>query len=191
MSDAPKRKPAQDKLEMIRQLRQDELDRLNASMKAFPGRTPDVPITAYERATVLDEVFERLKGGESLPLICSDAHMPARQVVMRWLSEDLELARRYEDGAPARARSLFELALWEVQRACDREAMAVAEKRANVYLRAAALLDPKVYSDKTHGVLAKSGGSGAPIAITLNIGAHAEGASRELVVVDTQSHTDE
>lgn len=185
---AENEKPIHSKLEMIRALRQDELERLQRIMAPFPRRDlPTAPIASYERAVVMDEVFTRLETGESLELVCLDPHMPDRTTVMKWLHDDLELSRRYDATSTTRARALFELALWEVQRATDRESMYIAEKRSNMYLRAASLLDPKRYSDKTHAVLGKQQGN-APVSITLNIGAAEE--RRELTVVPTIDHTD-
>jgi hypothetical protein len=191
MADDQQGRPrSQDKLDMIRQLRADELERLSRTMQAFPKRDlPTAPVTEYERAVVMDEVFERIEGGESIQLICMEPHMPSRATVMTWLARDIELQRRYESLSPSRARSLFELALWEVQRACDVESMKIAERRAILYLRAAALLDPKSYSDKTHTQLGKQTGN-APLHITLNIG-DKPAPSRELVVVPTPDDTHE
>lgn len=191
MADDQQRPSRRDdsKLELIRQLRQDELDRLATSTAPFPKRGAAVPFTDYERTTALDEVFARIEGGESVQLICMDAHLPCASTVLTWLAQDIELQRRYESLSPARARSLFELALWEVQRARDKETMYIAERRALLYLRAAALLDPKAYSDKTHTQLGKQTGN-APLHITLNIGDKPT-PSRELVVVPTPDDTHE
>ena len=187
----PERKPGQeDRFAFLMRLKQAELDRLAHTMRPFPERTPELPIAPYERAVVMEEVFERISQGESVQLICMDARMPSRATVMNWLSEDVELQRRYDALASARARAYFELAIWEIQRACDPESMKIAEKRANAYFKAAALLDPKAYSDKTHTQLHKTGGN-APVAITLNIGAGVDTQSRELVVVPTHSDTHE
>lgn len=180
--DIPERRQIHDKLEMIRTLKLEEEQRVAASTDPFPKRLQGRPYTDYERATIMDEVIERLSQGESLNLICHDEHMPDRMSVLKWLSMDAELSRRYDSIALPRARALFELALWEVQRARGRAAMFIAEKRANLYLKAAALLDPKQYSDKTHTQLGKSGGT-APLSITLNIGGGQGEVSRELVVI--------
>lgn len=184
-------KPARmSKLEMIRQLRQDELDRLQASADPFPKRQHVLPYSEYERTVHMDEVFARLEGGESMALICADARLPSYETVMTWLAGDVEGQRRYDSLATHRARALFELALWEVQRARDRETMYIAEKRASMYLRAASLLDPKRYSDKTHAVLGKTQGN-QPVSITMHIGMPASQQSQELVVVPTPTHNDE
>ncbi len=185
MTDDPERRPQRmDKLEMIRQLRTDELERLQQSTDPFPKRLPGMPYSDYERATIMDEVFERLAEGQALTFICTDSHMPEPKTVLSWLSMDAELGRRYDAIALPRARALFELALWEVQRARDRETMFIAEKRANTYLKAAALLDPRAYSDKTHSTIARSGNS-SPLSITLNIGGQQQ--SREIQVVDVDA----
>jgi hypothetical protein len=180
--DIPERRPIHDKLDMIRQLRADELERLQKSTDPFPKRLPGQPYSDYERAVIMDEIFELMSEGQALTLICTAEHMPSPATVNSWLKTDAELGRRYEALALPRARALFELALWEVQRARDREAMLIAEKRANLYLKAAALLDPKAYSDKTHTQLGKSGGT-APVSITLNIGGDSHEVTRELVVI--------
>jgi hypothetical protein len=189
--DKPARKHIHDKLDMIRALRQDELERLSRTMAAFPKRDlPARPYTDYERVIIMDEVFTRIEQGESVELICTEPHMPDRGTVMAWLARDVEAGRRYDSLQPARARALFELALWEVQRACDRDSMYIAEKRASMYLRAASLLDPKRYSDKTHAVLGKTQGN-QPVSITMHIGMPASQQSQELVVVPTPTHNDE
>ncbi len=190
MSDDDKRRLGS-KYELMRKLKQDELERLSTSADPFPRKLQGRPYTDYERAIIMDEVFERLRLGESMHLICMDAHMPCRETVFGWVRGDAELGRAYDAIAIPRAMALFELALWEVQRARDRESMYIAEKRANLYLKAAALLNPKLYSDKTHSSLAKSIGTSAPVAITLNIGGSMGEATRELVVVQPTHDTHE
>lgn len=160
------------KLDYVRQLRQDELHRLEQSLDPFPRELLERPWTGYDMAVVMDEVFARLEKGMSMQLICSDPNMPAYATVMSWMAKDDDYEKRYENLKPARARALFELAMWEIQRARDPEAMKVAEKRANVYLRAAALLSPAQYSDKTHTQLGKGQGTAQAVQITLNIGSN-------------------
>lgn len=191
MSDDPDKRRLGSKYELMRQLKEDELQRLSTSADPFPRKLPGRPYTDYERTIIMEEVFERLRLGESMHLICMDAHMPSRETVFGWIRGDAELERGYDALAIPRAMALFELALWEVQRARDRETMYIAEKRANLYLKAASLLNPKLYSDKTHSSLAKSIGTSAPIAITLNIGGTQGEQTRELVVVGTQEDTQE
>lgn len=61
-----------------------------------------------------DEICGRLAEGESLRKICSDAHMPARTTVLRWVENDHEgFASRYstarDTGLDTMADSLMEI----------------------------------------------------------------------------------
>ena len=166
------------------EIRKAQREELKAEMAAFPRRKVRTVFSIEEKQRLMDEVFSRLCEGESLYLICEDAHMPSRGQVWRWMQLDNELMRRYDECAELRARSLFEAALFEIQRAsCPQSAM-IADRRSRIYLHAAALLDPRRYSQHTHSSLARNGiGNGAPLHITLNIGGQPQEQTRELTVI--------
>jgi hypothetical protein len=172
-----------ERLEFARTLRAEELERLQAVTDPFPKRITRRSWTDEEADALLNELFSRLEAGQSLQLVCEDEHMPEYATIMTWLARDGKMAERYEALKPARARALFELALWESQRARDPEGMKVAQMRSNVYLKAAALLNPGQFSDKTHSAQARSGLTNQPVNITLNIGGSTPEQARELTVL--------
>lgn len=155
----------------IMRAREIERERVAEAVTPF-RRRQRTHYSENQKHEVLDEVFARLAEGESLHLICEDKHLPTKETVSEWLALDHEAMKRYESLAPTRAMALFELALYEVQRASCRETMLIAEKRANLYLKAAALLNPAKYSDKTHTALGKGQGTAQAVQITLNIGSN-------------------
>ncbi len=173
---------APDKIASMQAVREAEHRRIAEATRPFRRRERK-QYSQEAKAEILDEVFTRLAEGESLNLICDDEHLPTKETISEWMSLEHELMRRYEALAPVRAMALFELALWEVQRASCPKTMAMAVQRSNVYLRAAALLDPAKYSDKTHTQLGKLG-SGQAVSIILNIGGTQEVQKGMLTTVD-------
>lgn len=173
---------ANPKVVALFQAKEAERTRVAEAVRPFRRRV-NSHYSQDQRQEFMDEVFDRLAEGESLNLICEDEHMPSRQLVSQWMALDHELMKRYESLASTRAQALFELALWEVQRASCRETMLIAEKRANIYLRAASLLDPAKYSDKTHTQLGKLGNT-QPVSIILNIGQGTEVHKGEITTID-------
>ncbi len=183
MTEESNRPPVySNRFQEITEARRLELERLARCSDPFPNALSARPFTEYERVLILDDVMAKLAEGWAMQLICSQPEMPSYQTVMSWLAADPEQEKRYDALKPARARAYFELAVWEVQRARDPEAMKIAEKRANLYLKAAALLNPTVYSDKTHTQLGKSGAS-QPVHITLNIGQTSEVHKGEITAI--------
>ena len=122
-------------------------------------------------------IMERMNAGEPLAWILREDGMPCEKTVYGWFKTDAELANLYENGKPTRARALFEMALDKLHAITDRESAYVAKVQSDGFMKAAGLLDPKNFSDKTHGQMQKAGGT-APVSITLNIGQH--GASRTI-----------
>lgn len=57
---------------------------------------------------VFDAICERLADGESLRAICSDAEMPNKATVFRWLSQDDKLSDQYARARDSQADAIFD-----------------------------------------------------------------------------------
>ncbi|RPF70455.1 terminase small subunit-like protein [Aurantiacibacter spongiae] len=104
-----------------------------------------------DNALIVDELCDRLTGGEGLTEICRDDHMPSDDTVYRRMARDPDFAERI-----ARARQAQQEAVPEkiVQMALEAtsENWQVVKLRIHAYQWRAAKLAPKKYGDKIlHG----------------------------------------
>lgn len=128
---------------------------------------------------LFDTICERIADGESLRSICSDADMPNKGTVFRWLSESDALSDQYARARECQADTIFDEVLdiaddarndWMERRGED-DAGWVANgehiQRSKLRIDArkwmAAKLRPKAYGDKVEMDHKSSDGSMTPI----------------------------
>ncbi len=123
----------------------DAEDAAHESANAIAGRP-----TLY-CAELADEICTELMSGRTLSAICRSGRMPPRQTVHNWLQADAAFEARYLLARKLGAHALFDDAVDIMRDTAGDTASAVqhARNRADVYLRAAAKLDPENYSDRT------------------------------------------
>jgi hypothetical protein len=102
--------------------------------------------------------------------------------VLNWLSLNAEWDLEYERLKTLRSRALMEMALGEVEQEHDSFTMKVAEARARTFMRVAALLNPKEFSDKMHTNAHKQGSSAGRVSFTLNFGGAAPALGESVTV---------
>lgn len=126
---------------------------------------------------IISQAFEAMRAGSTLNVVALDhGYSPAE--LWRWIFAQDEHKSEYERVKIQRSQSLVEHALYEMQCAHTLQDAKLAEKRANLYLRLAAKLNPKEFSDKMHTVVGRQGVGAQRVSFTLNFqgGAQDKGA---------------
>lgn len=90
------------------------------------------------------EICERLADGEGLRGICSDAHMPNRVTVIRWLEQNENFRNQYARAREKQADAYAERILDEAFNAEDPQ---LGRLRVDALKWAASKLAPKRYGD--------------------------------------------
>jgi hypothetical protein len=72
------------------------------------GQSCYMAIPAETKIKILDEMFKRLAGGESLSAICRDSHMPDKHTFYAWMDKDTNILTRYEAATSKRAEHIFD-----------------------------------------------------------------------------------
>ena len=119
--------------------------------------------TQEQRASIVELVFWHMSRGMGMCAACAELGVD-EGTVHGWIKGEIAWENEYEQLKVVRARSFFERAIDEVETATDPRLAAV---RAKYFMHAAALLNPKEFSDKTHSNAHKSGGTRA-VSFTLN-----------------------
>ena len=148
-----------------------------------PQRAPLNPnggMPAIYGNDIKEELIRRLEGGEALQTICKDEHMPSAALWGYWCRTDPELKKIDETLRPIRARALFERGLGEIDKVADRESAYMSRVKSDIAFKAAALLDPQRWSDKTHSNAHRMAG-GTSINLQINIG---DGTVAQAEIVD-------
>ena len=106
---------------------------------------------------LIDEICERISGGDSLKDICAEDGMPKRTTVFRWLAKYEEFRNLYARAREEQADLIFD-EVKEIADSCGRERdetgkyipeqVAKARLQADVRKWQAAKLRPKVYGDR-------------------------------------------
>jgi hypothetical protein len=110
-----------------------------------------------------------MRAGATLNIAALE-HGYSPATIWRWIHQDEMLIVEYEKLKVQRSRALIEHALYEMQQASTLEQAKLADRKAMLYLRMAAKLNPKEFSDRMHSpILGKNSGSGR-VSFTLNIG---------------------
>lgn len=128
---------------------------------------------------LFDAICERIADGESLRAICSDADMPNKATVFRWLANDKSLSDQYARARESQADALFDEILdiaddarndWMARNGDDDSAYSlngehVQRTRLRIDARKwmAGKLRPKVYGEK----LELSGNADAPLTVSI------------------------
>jgi hypothetical protein len=151
-----------------------EILAVEAHLASCDGRaySPD------ERKHVTDTVFACMEAGESMSAACIRLQVTPG-TIWRWLREDKDLKMLYDNIKVNRARAMIEAAIYEIQTNPDYK---IADMRARTYLRLAAVLNPKEFSER----MMAGGGKAlpnAPVSFVLNFSGTPQHASRELTVV--------
>ena len=111
------------------------------------------------KAGIVDRVLAAMEVGESLDAACiREGVNPG--TCWEWLNGDKELQIRYEGLKIARSRALVEHVLFEIEALVSPEQARIVDVRVKTYLRVAALLNPKEFSDKVHAIGHKQGPAG-------------------------------
>lgn len=133
------------------------------------------PSSYTEKAAAV--ICERLADGESLRSICSDADMPDKSTVLRWLDQNTSFRDQYARAREAQADHLFDEML-EIaddgardtkvissdgyeREVCDHEWISRSKLRVDTRKWQASKLAPKKYGDKLTTEL--TGADGAPL----------------------------
>lgn len=116
------------------------------------------------RTQAVAYALERMTDGASLDASCREMDINPG-TVLGWINADGEAENRYECLKIVRSRAFMERAIDEMQQNPDYKA---GESRARTYMRLAALLNPKEFSDRLHSGLAKSG-PGQRVTFVLNM----------------------
>lgn len=108
------------------------------------------------RATGLAYALERMTDGDSLEQACRELDVNPG-TVWGWIAGNPEAVVVYESSKIARSRGFIERAIDAIQTNPDYKA---GESLARSYMRLAALLNPKEFSDKVHAIGHKQGPQG-------------------------------
>ena len=93
-----------------------------------------------------DEICDRLINGESLRAICSDAKMPNRSTVLRWMESFEEFATKCAHARTLQADLMDDLII-ETANACTPESAPADRVKIAAYQWRASKLAPKKYGD--------------------------------------------
>lgn len=141
-----------------------------------------VGLDRNDRETVVEYCFEMMRAGATLNAAALQCGV-SPSTAWRWLHDNFEWKKRYEEVKVERSQALMEHALYEMQQAVTVDQARIAEKRAKIFMMHAAKLNPKEFSDRLHSPARISGAGAQGISFTLNIGTQTEGQTRELTVV--------
>jgi len=72
----------------------------------MPTRRPGRP--SKLEASLAEEIYSRIAGGESLRAVCREPAMPARETVLRWVLRNAAFRNQYEDALRLRAEGYGE-----------------------------------------------------------------------------------
>lgn len=120
-------------------------------------------ITQDERTALVEHALLRMEDGESLEAVARDVCINAG-TLHGWIAGDENWGNRYENSKVLRARSFMERAIDEVTSNPDAKQ---AELKARTYMKLAAILNPKEFSDKMHTNIGKHGSGAGRVAFTL------------------------
>lgn len=149
---------------------------VEAHLAACDGRA----YSQEDREHIIKTVFACMEAGESMSAACIRLQVTPG-TLWRWLNADVELQQVYENIKKSRARAMIEAALYEIQTNKD---IKVAEGRARIYMRLAALLNPKEFSDKLHAAGSKAQLGSGRVSFVLNIGQQPTHHKGELTVIE-------
>lgn len=131
-----------------------------------------------QKADAVEYALVHMEDGSSLEQVGIDLGINPG-TLWGWLVANPEAENRYEQAKITRARGFIERAIYEMQTNTD---FKQAESRARVYMRLAALLNPKEFSDKLHAAQSKQPAAGR-MTFTLNFGDGQREQLRELRVI--------
>ena len=120
-------------------------------------------ITQDERADIVEHALLRMEDGESLEAVSRDVCINAG-TMHGWISGNEMWQNRYESSKILRARGFMERAIDEITSNPDAKQ---AELKAKTFMKLAAILHPKEFSDKMHHDIHKSGNGAQRVAFTL------------------------
>ena len=102
------------------------------------------PPMPFDQNTV-DEVCERLAGGESMSAICKDEHIPSITTLFKWMRENESFATEYARAREAQAEGYVDKILEITETEPDVQR---ARLKVDVIKWHASKMKPKKYGDK-------------------------------------------
>jgi Bacteriophage Sf6, terminase small subunit-like len=128
-------------------------------------------VTQYsdeQRQEIVASVFEGIIGGNSAEQACNILQVPLA-TVLGWIGNNPAWEVEYERLKITRARAYVERSLYEIETANEVNDAKIAETKARIWLKVAALLNPKEFSDKMHSNAYKQPSRQA-VSFVLNMG---------------------
>lgn len=114
---------------------------------------------------IADRICERISDGEDLRAICTDADMPGRSTVFRWLAANEDFAKQYALARELQGDALADDMLGVARKSAKTKTEVAARRLLLDTMKwRAAKLRPKVYGDKL-----ELGGTGAGGALLIGI----------------------
>ena len=114
-------------------------------------KKPRPPATKLRtKEDFLAEVFDRIAVGESMLKICQDPGMPARKSIFKWIDEDEEVKRQYNEALRLRGEHYADGVMESAEAAVGLDAPGVNAQRLIVDTKKwiAARLLPRKYGDR-------------------------------------------
>lgn len=121
------------------------------------------------REDIVEKCLAAMESGASLNLVAM-VYGQRPSDVWRWIIQNPEYERKYEEIKKVRSRAIIEHALYEIQSSHTLDTIKIAERRAKYYLMIAAKLNPKEFSDRMHSPIHGNKGNNAPVSFVLNFG---------------------
>jgi hypothetical protein len=124
----------------VENIQQDSQQNIDQDSKPKVGRP-----TMYSQE-IADEICDRLAHGETLrSIIAASPHLPTRQTIYRWNSENLEFSDQYKKARAEQADYYAELIIDESYSSHD---ASIGRLRVDALKWAASKMAPKKYGDK-------------------------------------------
>lgn len=137
------------------------------------------------RKAAVAYALERMTDADSLESACRSMDINPG-TVWGWIMASPEALKVYENTKIQRSRALMERALDEMQ---SNPMIQVAESRARIYMRLAALLNPAEFSDKVHAALGKQPPS-KPVSFLLFMNGQAQAVDMGVIEAIGQPEVD-
>lgn len=147
-------------------------------------------ITQYtdaQREQIVEALFGHMADGHSLTSGCIDVGVHI-STALNWIAGCAAWSSRYDELKILRSRALVEMALGEIEQNHDNFTVKVAESRSRTYLRVAALLNPKEFSDKMHTNAGKNGLGQQRVTFALNFGGAPSPDGSVTITYDPNEH---
>lgn len=133
-----------------------------------------IPVIEFDQ-TIATRIVNAMCCGDLLSKICVIDGMPSPATVRRWSVDNEEFGKQFHAAVEAQAHMLFEDAVLTVQDA-KKDGVGLARLKADILLKAAGKLLPKVYGDKSDVSTI------IPIQINCNLGGDGAAIEREYKV---------